>query len=642
MRPEPPAWARRALLAIAVLPIVTAVARALAHHWFPIGDNALLYLRTGDVLTEHHPWLGSWTSASLSVGHNMNNPGPIYSDLIAPFAKIFSPGAGAAIGVGAVNIASIIGISVFGRRIGGWTMQLWGLLAAAALSWTMGSEMLIDIWQAHALLLPFLLFLILLVGVTAGHTASIPWALVVLSVLVQTHISFAYILGIMCPVAIAGYVTTRRRRPHLPWRQAVRSRVVLWTAGVMVAVWAQTLYEQLFGPGEGNLTRLATSVGKGKLHVGGGKALGMTAQLFAVPPWWLRGGFATAIPITSLTGAPGHQTLEMPTLPGVAMSALLVLLLVAGLVALVRYHHRRDAHLLAASCMLAIAAVIGSVIAISQLTVGAVGLSSHHVRFLWTLSVFVHMTLAWSLVDRLRRIERVNRVAPWALAGATAAFAVAAVPYCAQPLGPVKSYWAMPALRQVLPHVGELRAVQPVLYDVSNLQIYEPYSSTIMMQMRDLGFEFRVSDEGMIRQLGESRRATGQEKARVFQLQGAAAARYDGDACLIASGSSLSADEAGVAVERADQLAAWVADGSITVDDAVLVGDDASIAPVLEAARGGDLDAASRIVDEGYLSRWYTVGAVTSEQDLSDTFPLVDLYMNTLYSLYSEQSLPCP
>ena len=35
-------------------------------------------------------------------------------------------------------------------------MQRWMLLACAALTWAMGSELLIDIWQAHALLLPFL------------------------------------------------------------------------------------------------------------------------------------------------------------------------------------------------------------------------------------------------------------------------------------------------------------------------------------------------------------------------------------------------------------------------------------------------------------------------------------------------------
>ena len=85
-----------AVWAMAVLPIVVAAVRAIAQHWRPIGDNALLYIRVVDVGTKHHPWLGSWTSASLSVGENMNNPGPIYQDLAAPFAKVFSPGPGAA------------------------------------------------------------------------------------------------------------------------------------------------------------------------------------------------------------------------------------------------------------------------------------------------------------------------------------------------------------------------------------------------------------------------------------------------------------------------------------------------------------------------------------------------------------------
>jgi hypothetical protein len=111
---------RGVMLAAAILPIVVAIVRALAHHWFPIGDNALLYIRVVDVGTEHHPWLGSWTSASLSVGENMNNPGPLYQDLAAPFAKLFGPGPGAAIGVGTLNILTVIGISAAARRIGGW------------------------------------------------------------------------------------------------------------------------------------------------------------------------------------------------------------------------------------------------------------------------------------------------------------------------------------------------------------------------------------------------------------------------------------------------------------------------------------------------------------------------------------------
>ena len=48
--------------------------------------------------------LGSWSSASLSVGRNVNNPGAMYDWLLAPFAHLVSPGPGAAIGVASLVI----------------------------------------------------------------------------------------------------------------------------------------------------------------------------------------------------------------------------------------------------------------------------------------------------------------------------------------------------------------------------------------------------------------------------------------------------------------------------------------------------------------------------------------------------------
>ncbi|MGB8859324.1 MAG: hypothetical protein WCC60_08710 [Ilumatobacteraceae bacterium] len=642
MSTEPKPWTRRALLAVAVLPIVAAVVRALMHHWFPIGDNALLYVRVADVLTDHHPWLGSWTSASLSVGENMNNPGPIYADLIAPFAKVFSPGPGAAIGVGTVNALSIVAISSAGRRLGGWAFQRWALLAAAALAWSMGSEMLIDIWQAHALLLPFLLLMVLLLGVTDGQTWCIPWALAVITVLVQTHISFAYILAIVCPVAAVSYALVRRRRPHLPLRAALHTRLARFTAAGLFALWAQPLYEQFFGPGKGNLSRLAGNTGGGALQVGAEKALGITARLFALPPWWMRSGFSTSVPNTTLTGTPENPRLEIPGLPGAAISAVLVLTLAGLLAALAVHHRRRGAHLLAAACVVAVASVVGSALAVSQLTVGRVGFSSHHVRFLWPLALFVHVALGWSLVDRLARRQRVERTVPWALGGATVLLSVAAVPYCAQPQGPVAFYSSMPILRRVMPQLEKLRDVQPVLYDVSQVRIFEPFSSTVMMRLQELGIEFRVDDEVMVRQLGEERRADGTEKARIFQIQGSPVLLGYDEFCLIASASEVSASAERVAIEYADRMAHEVADGTITIEESVLRGDDAAIEPVMRAAIAGDFSAAQHIVYEGYLSRWYASGEALSLRDLSQEFPLVDHFMNTVYGLFSDQTEPCP
>ena len=105
----------------------------------------------------------------------MNNPGPLYDDLLAPIARLLPFSSAAAIGVGAVNVA--VRRSASRRRrapIGGWAMQRWMLVACAAMSWVIGSELLIDIWQAHALLLPFLLYLVLMIGLACGQARWIP------------------------------------------------------------------------------------------------------------------------------------------------------------------------------------------------------------------------------------------------------------------------------------------------------------------------------------------------------------------------------------------------------------------------------------------------------------------------------------
>src|SRR4051812_47213783 len=86
-------WVARGVM---LLPIVFAVVRAIAHHWFPVGDSALLAVRADDVGTTHHPLLGSWTSASYAFGIDLNNPGPLYHDLAAPFMWMF----GRAFGIG--------------------------------------------------------------------------------------------------------------------------------------------------------------------------------------------------------------------------------------------------------------------------------------------------------------------------------------------------------------------------------------------------------------------------------------------------------------------------------------------------------------------------------------------------------------
>lgn len=554
---EPSRLIRVGATALVIVPIITAVIRALRNDWFPIGDNALLFIRTRDVLTEDHPYLGSWTSASLSVGENMNNPGAMYDWLISPFAHLLPPGPAAAIGVATVNILAVCLISASAHRIGGWAFQRWALLFTAILAWAMGSEMLFDIWQANALILPFFSLLIVSIGVAYGDDGLLPWASAVVSLLLQTHISYAYVFVFIVLAVGAVRIWQRGRIDSSQWR-----RPVALSAVVLVVLWSLSVWEQFFGPGKGNMSRLLGNASGGDFSLGLGNATKIIADLGIRPPFWGRSSYTTTVEITKITEGPNGETLDLPGLMPTGVAVLGLALLATVLVALSVHAHRAERHLEAAAGMGATVVLLGSVLALSRLTIGAVGISPHHVRWAWPMMAFVHLALVVLAAGAWKRSESSDR----ALTAAIGVIALAAslwnVEFLAQPSGPTADIAAMPTMRRIEPQLDVLADHQPVLYDVSTLLVFEPYSSTMMMWMQERGIEFRVDDEGMIRQLGEARRADGSEPTTIFQLQGSVARTYDGPACVVAESSAQNAAEAddvralveGAAVELAEAI----------------------------------------------------------------------------------------
>ena len=70
----------------------------------------------------------------------------------------------AELGVAVLNITAVVGASLAAKAIGGYELQCVIVLACSVLAWSMGSELLIDVWQPHALLLPFLALIVLALG----------------------------------------------------------------------------------------------------------------------------------------------------------------------------------------------------------------------------------------------------------------------------------------------------------------------------------------------------------------------------------------------------------------------------------------------------------------------------------------------
>ncbi|MFP5489374.1 MAG: hypothetical protein ACLGHQ_13850 [Acidimicrobiia bacterium] len=638
---------RWVLYAATVLPFVTSAVRAIRDDWFPIGDSALLYLRTADVGTQHHPLLGSWSSASLSLGRNINNPGPLYDDLMAPFAHLFPTGVGNVVGVSVLNLGFVVLAALAARRIGGARYEAWTLVTAAALAWSLGSEVLFDIFQAHALLFPFLAVLVLLTGAMTGLRWTWPWLVVCWSVILQTHISYAYIavvvVGTALLVAVPAVPTPRRA-----WvRAQVRSRSVLVSAVVLALAWIQPVVEQFTAEGEGNLSRLARSASGTDIAVGFGNAFRMVSAVFALPPWWSRWGFQDTIQPAGTVETSAGLRVDIPWLPGWVPATAAFVVLLGLLVAALRWSRHHEERLLVAVNALALGGLVGSVVALGRLTIGPVGLAAHHTRWLYVLALWSHAALVatglrW-LLARERRPDLARPVGHAALALA-AVFAVANVPQYVQEHGPLADTSTMPALRRVFERLGPLDGVDPFLYRTDNLRVYEPYSSAIMAQLVDRGVEFRVDQEVMVRQLGPSRRADGTERAVVTQYQGWEGYSYDGPDCVLARVS-----EVGEAAERDLAAAAEaIEDRAAALDVSAVPGGpdmtdrDAALADAIVA---GDRDAVHRAIVEGWYGWWIDHGLVHGDEatmrELLDLRPEMMRWVGTTFVLTVSPASVC-
>lgn len=594
----PAAWRWPIRLAV-VVPIAVAVVRALARGWFPIGDDALLTLRAADVFTRNHPLLGSWTSASLALGTDVNNPGPLYDDLLAPFmwtfGRVFGFDVGVAVGVGAVNAAAALGTLVVAARLGGWRAERWAILLVAALAWSMGSELLFDIWQPHALLLPFTLLVMLTVGLVSGDRALLPWWLAVVSLIVQTHIGYAYVaaaLAVLVLVALGRGIGGGRAR----WASALTGRTARVSAIVVVVAWAQPLWEQLFGAGEGNLARLARSAGGGDVTIGARNAVRLVGAVLVVPGW-TRFGFADAIPPTSpLVDSPDGPSFTLVGPPGFGVSALGLAVLVGVLVALWRALRGPDRRVVRAAVTVALAMVLVAVVSLAGQVVGLTGLGSHQVRWIFAMAAFVHVTIVWGAVEwRGGRLPRAP-LGDYVLLALAGALTAANLGFQAHALGPVGDRRVAPTLEAVFADLARFDPDGPVVYDVSTLLVFEPYSSSVIMRLEEQGTPVRLEHEGYLRQYGPGRRADGTEPVRLLQYERDAALRYAGTGCIVSRHSAVGAAEERRVDAIVDAAAADLAGAAI--DAAGLPPDVAALAA---GAAEGDTDAAYRLVMRALL-----------------------------------------
>lgn len=595
---RPRTW--QLLAAVVSVPIALAAARGIRRGYLPIGDNALIEIRARDVLTAHHPLLGTWSSASISSNVDVNHPGPLLFDVLALPIRLFGAGPGVAIGVATLQIAVVWAIAWSAQRFGGTAVAAVVMAATAWFAWSIGSELLYDPWQPNLLMLPFLLVLVLVWGTVAGCHGMLPWAVLVASFCVQTHLSYVFLAPAM---VVVGAVAVGVRRG----RASVRPLAIAAGAGLLA--WSQPIVEQLFVSGQGNLSRLAGSgAGAGGTRTGFDLGVRLVSGVVALPPWWTRPGMMDTIPITQWGESADGPVMSVPGLAGLAVSLVALLLLVGLLTGAAVLAWRRSDPVAFAGAVVVLVALAVATITTVITPIDRLGLSPHKLRWLWPIGVLATVVLVVGLgrellrrlpdhLGRGRRADDVRRVIPAAAAALAVVGAAATVPFHAHAAGPVGFRDDIPRIRGLVSQLDVLRGRGLVLFDASGLRFAEPFTAPTKAGLQRAGVPFVVDDEGLVRQLGERRRDTGDADLRVY-------VRDADEALVVPPGTERVAFEPGLGrAERAElddleaRLAAWLRDdttGEIELPADATLGDLGTLAEAgevdLTPALGADAE----------------------------------------------------
>lgn len=462
--------------------------RAAASDWVPIGDDAYFTLRSMDVATEHHPWLGAWSSGSVGVDRSVNNLGPLQLDLLAPFTRI-APSGGTAIAVALVNIAAIVVTAWLLGRIGGRTATLVAMVPIGLLTWTMGSEMLITPRQHQFLILSYLCFLVAAWAAAAGDRWAMVPAVATASLLTQTHLSYPILVASVGLVAVSGQIAAW-------WRSDDRSRwTTPWSASVVLAIvlWWQTAYDQFFV--WGNFTDVLASPGTGE-QPGLRTAASIVGGMLFDPGSHVRRGYADFDP----------ELLDS-AISAVAVGVLAAVLATLAVLAFLR---RRPAA--AAGLAVGAAAVGAAVVDASQLPITVFGLTPFNYRWLWPTATFLLIGLAVA-VSRLDPVDRWldDRRASFGVVGVVALLAALNMPVSLQVPDPARYAMDQRGVAAMMDVLAGVPLDGPVVIDQTNMYFGHSYGYPVAVVLRDRGIDYRFISEVQERRFGADRVADGTE-----------------------------------------------------------------------------------------------------------------------------------
>lgn len=486
------------------LAAVWSAVRAVADGYVAMADIAISEIRARDVLSTKPPLVGLYSTA-LSFADPVFHPGPLVLTLMAIPARLGRHGAGLALGAGLLNAAVAVAIpwtasKFLGRR---------GADVVAAITaifvWSLGSEVLYDLFLSSIAMLPFLLLLVAAWGWASGDDRLAVVVVVAYSLAGQAHGS-AFVVGSGVLVGAAVVRLLGRRI------SALRSRPLAIAGSLLVVLWILPVIQQLFGSGPGNVTQMLRVASQDdRAALGLQTAMRLSASVLVAPPWWTRAGFTAQIPEASKIDLVSIDELGSWTTVASVAALVALAVVVAGAATWLRH---RDAVAVPGAVVVGVAASWG-VVSTSRVPVDELlGVMVHTVRWLWPLGAFVTMYLAVSL--RRLLAERHRPALTWQLVGVGGLAVLATFPAHSHAVGPNGRLQPLHDVgAEIRDAMGELERRGVVFVDIDDT-LFDPFADTILAELRARDIPFVIDEPYRIVQLGEHRRFDGDADVRLW------------------------------------------------------------------------------------------------------------------------------
>jgi hypothetical protein len=592
-------------LVAGLTPFLVAVVRAAIRDWMPVGDAAYFTVRSRDVLTDHHPLLGAWSSGSAVVGEAVNNLGPLQLDLLAPFTKL-APYLGTAAGAAAINAASVVSVWFVIRRMFRPSIVLGVMLGTTLFTAALGLSWLIDARQQQAMVLPFYALLWSSAGMWTGVGLAVPVAVVAASLTIQSHFTYAYQSALVLLAGIAGYLFASWHRREL-WR-----RVLIWSFVLGTLCWVQPVVDQITGSGN-----LGTAVGPARDRPGAGLTTGvqLVAGAALAPPLWSPASFSTfLLPNDGIT-------LGGAVFAFAAWMALAVAVATLGI--------RRGVATARAAGIAVACALLAGLVAAAAIPVSMFGLVPQNYYWAWPLAAFASIALAAGALSLPTAAAALRIGTPAGRRVALAAVTLVAVCVAVWPRYPVASVAldedeaervGRPLRAQLAAAIDAGEISDQVEVDLSRAFFANDYPYVMLIELQRAGVEFHFTpDSRNLDRFGESRCAEGGRYERLLLISGREPQLTPGSK-VVAAVAAITDDELVEYDRLSEQFGGLLRNGAISIDSAWLskVATPPSVDRLRAVLATRDLPARGLARDLDSWRRWGIVSIPDSDRESFD------------------------